>query len=140
MRKWLSLVPASSMLLLLLVAAPTVSADSRCSGGYGMQGWQDSGQSGVSFIRCSSGGDIGTLTSVNDNLVIGDWNDRISSWQTFNAGTKKTCLFENAGYGYSNATHNSRITGNNTISSMGAANDRPSSIDFNTTTAACPIS
>lgn len=129
---------ALCLLAVGLVAAAPASADSRCGGARGYQAWQDSGLNGVSFIRCVN---VSNLTTVDDNIAIGDWNDRISSWQTFNASSNYTCVYENASYGWSVASRNSRILGNNTLSTLtSTANDRGSSVKMGVTSSACPTS
>ncbi len=128
-----------SIMATVLGAPASVAADSRCEGQHGLQAWQDVGLNGVSFIRCV---DVSDLKLVNDNIAIGDWNDRISSWQTFDTlSTRYTCLFENTGYGYTVANRNSRILGNNTLLDVGStANDRASSLAFNMESWMCPTS
>jgi hypothetical protein len=128
----------------LLAFAGAAFADSRCNGGRGLTVWQDGNQGGPSATWCANSNgvaDIADLSTKTDNLFFGaNWNDRISSWQTFNmTSTLITCLVQNTNYTYSDATRNSRITGNNTITYVGnAANDQASSV--RSPASSCPTS
>ena len=129
---------------MLLVSTGVAFADSRCGGGKGIQVWQDANENGPSAQWCANSNgvlDISDLSTKTDNLNFGaNWNNRISSWQTFNmTSTLISCLVQLTNYQYSDATRNSRITGNNTLDYVGnAANDQASSVRLPATS--CPTS
>lgn len=117
---------------LLIVGAQGVSADARCGGGKGITVWQDSNQNGPSATWCANSNGVLNIPDLNlktDNLSFGaNWNDRISSWQTFNMTSGLiSCLVQNVDYTFSDATRNSRITGNNTITYVGSRADNQAS-------------
>lgn len=136
----------AAMLLanMLLVSAGSALADSRCGGGKGITVWQDGNENGPSATWCANSNgvlDISDLSQKHDNLNFGaNWNDRISSWQTFNMTTGLiSCLVQLINYQYNDATRNSRITGNDTIDYVGnAANDQASSVRI--PAGSCPTS
>ena len=146
MRRKIVQLGAAMVLLsgMLFVGATGVMADSRCGGGKGITVWQDANQGGPSATWCANSNgilDIPDLSQKTDNLLAGaNWNDRISSWQTFNMTSSLiSCLVQNVNYTYSDPTRNSRITGNNTLSYVGdSANDQASSIVI--PASSCPTS
>jgi hypothetical protein len=136
----------AAMLLanMLLVFTGSALADSRCGGGKGITVWQDANESGPSATWCANSNgqlNIPDLSAKTDNLSFGaNWNNRISSWQTFNMTSGLiSCLVQLTNYNYSDPTRNSRITGNNTLDYVGSrANDQASSVRL--PASSCPTS
>ncbi|MES2210042.1 MAG: hypothetical protein V4515_07635 [Chloroflexota bacterium] len=82
----------------LLVGAGPVSADSRCSGNPGFQVWENPNKGGGSAYGCGVGWYRSEFWNWYDNLFFGaSWDDRISSYETFNF-TGHAVRFYNNGY------------------------------------------
>ena len=85
MRRILSIL--SGILLLGAIIAPaTVVADiTKCGGTKGVDIWQDGNAGGPTMRLCWTFGGYANLSNQTTNLNWGaNWNDRISSYQTFN--------------------------------------------------------
>lgn len=91
---------AFSMAVALQAAIPAVtSADTRCSGNPGVQVWENSGKGGRSAVMCGVGYNRGDFTSWGDNLNWWEnWNDRISSYETFNFTGHKVTFWAESGF------------------------------------------
>jgi hypothetical protein len=124
---------------------PSVFADSRCGGSAGVQVWQDGNNSGSSAVWCTSSGSLSIpiLGNKTDNLYLGaNWNDRISSFQTFNqTSSGRLCLVQDNNYYYYDATRNATAQGNYTSTYVGGGpNDQASSLLMRSYNFSCPIS
>lgn len=90
----------ASMLLssMLFVGAAPVSADSRCSGYPGVQVWENPNKGGGNAFGCGVGWYRATFWTWTEGLFWGaTWDDRISSFETFNF-TGHTIRFYTNGY------------------------------------------
>jgi hypothetical protein len=101
--------------LLLGLASPAAATDPRCSGGGGIQVWENSGLSGSTTVFCLNSNSqifVPKLSQVTDGLFFfANWNDRISSFQVFSSsGSQEYCFWHNETYtgtkwsGYGNRT------------------------------------
>ena len=70
----------------------------RCNGSWGYQVWEHRERSGRTVIFCAN---VPNLADETWNLGwFETWNNRISSFETFNMGaSRRTCFWFNAGYG-----------------------------------------
>jgi hypothetical protein len=86
---------------LMTVAPGRAAADTRCSGGPGVQVYEDINFGGRSWIVCYYTFPIADFTSHTENLSGWDtWNDRISSYQTFNFSNRQVTFWWDQNYGY----------------------------------------
>jgi len=99
--------------------------------GPGMQVWQDINKGGPSMIFCGNFGEWDNLSNEVASLDFGaNWNDRISSWETFNTGVGgphawKLCIGTNGG-----STCTGYYTTSVYVSNVGTTfNDKISSIE-----------
>lgn len=116
----------ATLALLLAIAPQAVLADSRCSNSRpGIQVWQDDHHGGPSMILCTSlyGPWTGwpNLGNYTTNLnFFANWNDRITSVQTFNNAGHKFILYVDTNF--SSASENGRtvtLVGNDNIANLG---------------------
>lgn len=110
------------------VVATTVSADSRCNGSPGYDVWQDTNKGGPSARTCgiSSTTWRPNYSGWTTNLsFFANWNDRVSSVETFNFTGHKASFYRDPDYGYALLV----ITNNEYVNDMNDwnANDRVSS-------------
>lgn len=140
-RNWLKRRALSVGLIVGLVGSlvPGMTlADSRCSGGPGMQVWENSNYSGGTWIVCAVTGNFSDADLTNNTSGLGffaNWNDRISSYQTFNtpAGVV-TCFWKN--FSYSGTWQ--RVAGNHNMAYVGnSMNDTISSFWRRASSPAC---
>lgn len=112
----------TALVVALFVVAQPAQADTRCNGNPGVQVWQDANKGGPSAIFCSTLGNIyqADLSKNTAGLSWGaNWNDRISSAQTFNFSTIKSLRFwpdkdfQDLGYGSDRTV---TMTGNTYVS------------------------
>lgn len=94
-----------------LFSVSSAWADSRCGGKPGIQFWQDVRKGSPSHIVCNGSHPtsiiaIPDLSKHVNNLSFGaNWNDRISSYETFNfPSTKGIRLYERANYALNQKT------------------------------------
>lgn len=84
-----------SLVVVSLFSVSSAWADSRCGGRPGIQVWQDDKKGGPSFTACKGSHPTSTiaypnLSNVTTNLSFGaNWNDRITSYETFNFPSNK---------------------------------------------------
>ncbi len=110
---------------LAVFSPPVLAADGRCNATAGYQVWEDVGLSGRTTIFCANS--IYNLSNEGDGLGwLQSWNDRISSFQTFNmSSTRRTCFWFDAGY----KGGSYGVTGNSTVLNVGSYyNDKFSSV------------
>ena len=121
-----------------LIGTGTTLADGRCGGGPGVQVWENTYFSGGTWTICANAsGNFSDSDLSNNTSGLGffaNWNNRISSYQTFNtpAGVI-TCFFD--GTGYTGSWQ--RVAGNYNMTSPGTMNDRFSSLWRNSLSPAC---
>lgn len=115
----------ASLALALAIVAPA-SADSRCNGRPGIQFWEHTSKGGASIQWCwpaigTGGIFISNMGSYSNNLNFGaTWNDRASSYETFNFTGHSLRLYADASY--SSASVGGRVvdqSGNGYVSNMG---------------------
>jgi len=128
-RRVVFLLAALSLVLATMIAPVTAMADSRCNGGTGIQIWQDANLGGATTKFCANSNSVIAVSPLSNEtgglFFFANWDNRISSYQTFNNTSGWTCLYKNNNY-------NSQIHSvfkNDTVEYVGnAANDQASSI------------
>ncbi|MFN8628887.1 MAG: hypothetical protein U0838_00780 [Chloroflexota bacterium] len=123
------LLAALSLVLTTMIGPASAMADSRCNGGKGIQIWQDGNLGGATTKFCANSNSVIAVTPLSNETgglsFFANWDNRISSYQTFNNSSGWTCLYKNNNYG----TEISAAYKSDTIEYVGdAANDQASSI------------
>lgn len=99
----------------LLIGAGPVAADSRCSGNAGVQVWENPNKGGGNAFGCGVGWYRAEFWNWTSGLFWGaTWNDRISSYETFNFTGHAVRFYNNASKGGATLT----TTGNEYISNL----------------------
>ena len=114
-----------------------LASDARCPNGLaGIEVWQDINLTGPGAVWCVAPSTgkyvINDLSTKTDNLgFFANWNDRITSYQTFNeTSVGRACLVQDPNFNYRNAQANSTAQGNKTINYVGdIPNDNASSLE-----------
>ena len=101
--KKILLMSVLGLLVFGFVFTPKVHADARCSGWPGVQVWQDSNKGGPSMTLCMTSSKryikVPKLSDRTDNLsFFANWDNRISSLETFNFGGHTVRLYPEENY------------------------------------------
>lgn len=111
---------------MMIVPGP-VLADTRCSGSAGFQVYENINLGGRSALGCGVGWARSYFGDWNTNLNFWEnWNDRISSYQTFNFTGHRVRFWNDSNYSgsYLTTTNNDTV---NSVDDYGLFNDRFSS-------------
>jgi hypothetical protein len=111
-----------------VVRLTSSSGDWRCFYGPGIQVWEDVNKGGRTMILCGTRAYWSNLTNKREQLGLSNWNDRVSSFETFNTSVGITNAFRlctdanNAGTCW-------LVVGSTYVANVGSTyNDRISSI------------
>ncbi|HEX7490785.1 MAG TPA: hypothetical protein VF337_03665 [Candidatus Limnocylindrales bacterium] len=99
-----------------------------------------SGPSAIWCVSASTGKQvINDLSTHTENLFLfANWNDRITSFQTFNeTSVGRACLVQDAYFNYSDAHRNSTSQGNQTVNLNATQSDQASSLEVATFNYTC---
>jgi hypothetical protein len=103
--------------------------DWRCFYGPGIQVWQDINKGGATMILCGTRGYWRNLGNLGEQLNGGNWNDRISSFETFNTSVGGTHSFHLCNDANDSGTCTQYYSGSVYVANVGSTfNDKITSI------------